>query len=141
MRILKGLLVAVLLCIPAFAQADAPAWRGIAVSQAPEAGLGVCFDTDAAAGLACAQDACMAESGLGPEDCGQNLWCSPHAFTADVFLQHAEGPHWHEFLCGAGSREELDRLVAARCDADYLIECEPVRIWDHDGNELLGLVE
>ena len=30
------------------------------------------------------------------------------------------------------------RMSAAE---DYLIECSPVRIWDPDGNEVLGIVE
>jgi hypothetical protein len=140
MRLLLNLLVALwLLAVPVLAEdAAPPAWNGIAFSQAPEAGLGVCFDTDAAAALSCAQAACMAESGLGVEDCGQDFWCKPHGFAADIFVQHTEGPHWHAFVCGAADRQELDALVAVRCDADYYIECEAVRVWSDEGEELLG---
>jgi len=131
-------LVPVLAPPGAFAQDEIeyPAFNGVAVAQAPEAGLGVCFGPDAAETMACAQDKCMDESGLGPQDCGVNLWCWPHGWVADVFMQHEEGPHWHSFVCNANTREELDLLVEARCSADYLMECAAVRFWDMEGNEI-----
>jgi hypothetical protein len=122
---------------PASAQ-DLPDLLGFATAQAPEAGSGVCFDSDAGAAMACAQQACMAESGLGPSDCAVNLWCYPSFWVADIFMQHAEGPHWHQFVCAEPSRESLDALVAFKCAVDYLIECTPVRVWDPQGVEQLA---
>jgi hypothetical protein len=142
MRLLLNLIVAlVLLATPAFAQGGMAPWQGIAVSQAPEAGLGVCLGPDIKQAMTCAQQQCMSESGLGAEDCRADLWCYPHGFAADLFMQHAEGPHWHEFLCGAQDQAELDALIAVKCDRDYLIECSAVRIWDADSNELPGTVD
>ena len=130
------------LAAPAAAQDDleTPAFAGLAVSQAPEAGLGVCFGVDAAGTMECAQHECMELSGLGPQDCAVNLWCYPHGWAADIFMQHAEGPHWHKFLCDQPSREKLEAAIALECNEDYLIECSAVRIWDHEGKEVLGLV-
>jgi hypothetical protein len=142
MRLLLHLVsVLVLLTTPALAQGGMSPWQGIAVSQAAEAGLGVCFDSDMKQAVSCAREQCRTESGLGSDDCRADLWCYPHAFAADIFMQHAEGPHWHEFLCGADDRAELDALIAIKCAKEYLIECSAVRIWDTDSNEMLGLVE
>lgn len=141
MRRFPAFVCALMLALPgalAEESLDHPVFNGIAFSQAPEAGSGVCFGPDAAEAMSCAQDKCMAESGLGPEDCGVNLWCWPHGWVADVFMQHQEGPHWHSLICNANSREELDLLVEAKCAADYLIECAPVRVWDMEGNEIAG---
>jgi hypothetical protein len=148
LRLLLVALIALgLLSAPVLAQEGTeeefvmPDFKGMAVSQAPEAGLGICIGPDAAATMQCAQEACMTESSLGELDCAVNLWCYPHAFVADIFMQHREGIHWHEILCGQNDREILDRLIATTCDRDYLIECGAVRIWDHDGNEVLGMVD
>ena len=141
MRLLFNLIAAfVLLVVPAVAEDEPTPWQGLAVSQAAEAGLGVCFGTDMAETVTCARDKCLAESGLATENCAADLWCYPHRFAADIFMQHAEGPHWHEFLCGASDRAELDALIAVKCDKEYLIECSAVRIWDDASEELLGLV-
>ena len=110
---------------------------GIAVAQAPEAGLGVCFGLDAEGTMQCAQSECMEMSGLGEEDCAVNLWCYPHGWTAQVAVMHTEGPHWSKFLCDMGSREEVDLAVKVFCDKEYYAECLPVRIWDWDGNVVL----
>ena len=136
-----------LLSNPVLAQEDGvdtfvlPAFQGMAVSQAPEAGLGVCFGPEAKDALDCAVAQCMTESGLGEADCAPNLWCFPHGWAADIFIQHNEGPHWHKFVCDRQSREQLDALVAMECAPDYLMECAAVRIWDPEGNELLGPAE
>lgn len=114
-----------------------PTFSGIAVAQAPEAGLGVCFGPDAAEAMSCAQQQCMDESGLGAEDCAVNLWCYPHAWTAQLAVNHVEGIHWAKFICDENSREDLDQAVAAYCDKEYLSDCLPVRIWDHEGNAVL----
>lgn len=115
--------------------------RGLAVAQAPEAGLGICLNESQEAASRCAQRQCMEESGLGPDDCAVNLWCFPHYWAADVFVQHREGPHWHEQLCGATDRAELEALIAVKCSRPDLMECAPTAIWDLDGNELLRISE
>lgn len=111
-----------------------------AAAQAPEAGLGYCFGLDASA-IECAEYECMEMSGLGIEDCRTNLYCFPSSWVADIFMQHAEGPHWHHFLCGWSSRDKLEAAIELTCDEDYLIECAAVRIWNPDGEDQLGLVE
>src|SRR5690606_25256472 len=73
--------------------------KGIAVSQAPEAGTGICFGENAEASIACARAACVAESGLEPQDCLTQLWCYPHGWAADILMQHQEGNHWHSYIC------------------------------------------
>ena len=149
-QLLLALTFAGMLAAPVMAQEDAAEgedmfvpidFQGIAVAQAPEAGLGICFGSSSAETIACAEQKCMTESGLGALDCAANLWCYPHAWVADILMQHREGPHWHEFICGKNDRETIDRQVAVACDEDYLIECSAVRIWDPDGEEVLGLVE
>lgn len=72
----------------------------IAVYQAPEAGLGVCVGTNTIKTITCAQQKCVAESGLDVEDCIESLVCSPMGWTADIFMQHQEGNHWHDYVCG-----------------------------------------
>jgi len=134
------------LAMPVLAQEEGvdtfvmPAFKGIAVAQAAEAGLGVCFSPEAADGIACAQQECMTQSGLGLEDCAANLWCYPHGWVADIFMQHSEGPHWHKFVCDQQDRETLEALIAFECEKDYLIECSAVRMWDPEGAEVLGIV-
>ena len=115
-----------------------PAFNGVAVAQAPEAGLGICFSPLVEDVLSCAQQQCMAESGLGEADCAVNLWCYPAGWVADIFMQHAEGPHWHKVVCDQQDRASLDALVAMECAKDYLIECSAVRIWDADGTLVVG---
>lgn len=106
---------------------------GIAVSQAPEAGIGVCFGDDADSAMTCARKKCMTQSGLGAEDCLQILWCSPAGWTADIFMQHREGIHWHDYLCGWDSRETLQSAVDLKCKTEFLIQCSAVQIWSPDG--------
>ncbi|WP_374624753.1 hypothetical protein [Devosia sp.] len=115
-----------------------PAFSGIAVSQAPEAGLGVCFGQFSEDAIACAVAQCMEQSGLGEEDCTPNLWCYPHGWVADIFMQHAEGPHWHKFICDQPDEASLSAVVAIECDKDYLIACEVVRSWNADGQQITG---
>ena len=105
----------------------------IAVYQAPEAGLGVCVGTNTAKTIKCAQQKCVAESGLSIEDCIESLVCSPMEWTADIFMQHKEGNHWHEYVCGQGSKALLDQAVAAKCKSEWLIECDAVQVWRPDG--------
>lgn len=131
------LVAAALLATTPLAAQDFDLPEGIAVAQAPEAGLGVCHGAEAAQAMACAQAQCMAVSGLTKEDCVVHLWSSPAHWSADLFVQHTEGPHWHEVLTGWSSREKLEQAIALKCTEDYLSECSAVRIWDPEGTEVL----
>lgn len=132
MRVLLSLLLASM--VSAAGAQDGPA--GIAVVQAPEAGLGVCNATNMEDGIDCARTECIEQSGLTENECVVDLWCQPALWSADIFMQHTEGPHWHQVICGWQDRENLDAAIALRCDSDYLIECSAVRIWDPEGNEI-----
>lgn len=136
MRLLSALLCTLILVHAASAEDNLAftSLQGIAIAQAPEAGVGICFGEDAADTISCAQTKCMDESGLGLEDCAVDLWCFPHRWVADIFMQHQEGIHWHNFVCDAMDRPELEALVATKCDSDWLIECSIVQMWDDDGN-------
>lgn len=109
---------------------------GIAVFQAPEAGVGVCFGSDGEKTIKCAREKCIADSGLEAEDCIASLWCYPMNWTADVFMQHREGNHWHEFICGQTDKVALQNAVQKKCAPGYLIECAIVQIWSPDGRKL-----
>lgn len=130
---------AALLAAPVLAQDDfeGQTFSGIAVAQAPEAGLGVCIGTNAGDTMECAQHECMEQSGLGQLDCAVNLWCYPLGWTAQIAVLHTEGIHWSKFICDANSQEKLEAAVALYCDEDYHAECVTVRIWDPDGNAVL----
>ncbi len=115
-----------------------PAVSGIAVAQAAEAGLGVCFGPLLSDAAQCATSQCMQQSGLGEDDCAVNLWCYPHGWVADIFMQHSEGPHWHKFVCDQQNRQSLEAAVELECAKEYLAACEIVRIWDYDGQQVFG---
>ena len=127
----------------AFAPSLAAAQEGpisFAAAQAAEAAIGYCWGVDAGA-IECAQNECMEQTGFGVEDCAANLYCFPAFWTADIFMQHQEGPHWHRFLCGYSSREEIEQVAQVLCSADWLIDCALVRIWDPDGEEVFTFGE
>jgi hypothetical protein len=86
----------------------------------------------------CAVAQCVEQSGLGPEDCMPNLWCYPHGWVADIFMQHNEGPHWHKFVCDQQDQSSLEAVVKAECTKDFLLSCEVVRIWDNEGQQVFG---
>ncbi|MCQ0990003.1 hypothetical protein [Jiella marina] len=138
---MRRLLVAfkVLACLAVFSPAAAQGPTGIAIVEAPEAGSGVCFAGNPETGFSCARDKCIAESGLEPRDCLRVRWCYPSGWTADLFLQTADGFHFHRYICGSGSRAEMISLAKAVCSdpqkADYL-ECSFARAWDPDGNDV-----
>jgi len=124
------LLAALLLPAPSSAQP-----LGIAIVQAPEAGIGVAMARAPDAGFAAATQRCIEAGGMD-EDCLPQAWCQPAGWTLDLFLQHLEGPHWHEFHCGLSDRETALALVAPLCDParrPYLIECAAVQLHDPDG--------
>jgi hypothetical protein len=136
-NILLGIAAAGCLTSAALGQDDIPALAGMAVAQAPEAGLGVCFAITPEEGMECAQRECMEQSGLGEADCAVNLWCYPHAWAAQVAVMHVEGIHWSKFFCDHMTRQELDAAIALYCDADMYSDCLPVRIWDPGGAAVL----
>lgn len=137
MKPISLILCAVLVSTMPLAAQELEGPQGIAVAQAPEAGLGVCHGLEAAQTMACAQAQCIAVSGLTAEDCVVHLWSTPAHWSADLFVQHNEGPHWHEVVTGWSSREKLEEAIALKCAEDYLMECTTVRIWDPQGEQVL----
>lgn len=111
--------------------------EGVAFAEAPEQASGVCFGDNPVDTLQCARQRC-AEAGAEPGDCLRVRWCYPAGWSADVFVQHQEGPHWHEYLCGWETREAAMKAAAIACDRTlrpYLIECAAVRLWSPEGME------
>ena len=109
--------------------------RGIAFVQAPELGDGICFASSPEAGFSCAIAQCM-ESGAEKVDCLTMRWCQPAGWSADIFMQHKEGIHWHDYQCGWQSEAELDAAIKIMCEgsgSEYLIECAVVQKWQPDG--------
>ena len=129
--------IALLYLVPTPMLAQETVMAGIAVAQAPEAGLGVCLGLDAAGTMECAQNECMEQSGLGELDCAVNLWCYPHGWTAQIAVMHTEGIHWTKVVCDQNNREQLDAAVAFYCNDKAFMECVPVRIWDPQGTAVL----
>ena len=142
MRLKTAVIAAGTLCLlalhaasPAIAQ-EGPI--GIAFAEAPEQSSGVCTGQSTDKTLACAREKCVA-GGAMAEDCLRVKWCYPAGWSADLFVQHQEGIHWHQYLCGWDSREALMAAVAVACDKSlrpYIIECSAVRFWDNNGREL-----
>ncbi len=57
-------------------------------------------------------------------------------WSVDVFLQHQEGPHWHEMHCGLPDEVTARAVAAALCDQaarPYLMECALVGLRDAGG--------
>lgn len=132
-RTLFGTVLACLLAAtPAYAD-------GIAFVQAPEQGGGVATGATMEEAFAKAVEQCM-ESGALEEDCIRTNWCEPAGFSVDVFLQHAEGPHWHEVVCGLPDDQIARTIGETLCDREarpYLIECAVVQVYDPGGAELM----
>lgn len=108
---------------------------GVAFVEAPEQGSGMCFSQNADRGFECARQQCM-ESGAEARDCLRVKWCFPAGWSADVFVQHKEGPHWHVYLCGWQAEADLDAAIEIVCQgsaAKYLMECAMAGKWDANG--------
>lgn len=103
---------------------------GFAAAQAAEAGTGVCFGDDMLESMQCAVDACVAESGLEPEYCGVQTYCSSAGWSADLAMLSEAGPHWHEYLCGWSTEPQLHAAIEVACSGEGLIECSAVSIWN-----------
>ena len=111
--------------------------KGIAFSQAPEQSTGVCTGSNSVNTLNCARAKCAA-GGARASDCLRQTWCYPGGWSADIFMQVSEGPHFHEFICGMRTRAAAEAVVKIKCDkaiAPNLIECAAVRFFDESGTE------
>lgn len=129
---LSALAFAALLPLPALAQS------GFAYVQAPEQSSGIAFAETPAEAFAAATQGCL-EGGAEAENCIPMTWCQPSGWAIDVFLQHSEGPHWHEVHCGLPARATAEALADLLCDRTarpYLIECAMVQMWDPDGTQV-----
>ena len=109
---------------------------GIAISAAPEQATGICFGDSSIAMLNCAREKCAETEGVRESDCLRVLWCYPMGWTVDIFLQHREGIHWHEYTCGWNDREKAIAAAALKCDNEWLIECSAVQLWDPTGKSV-----
>jgi len=131
------LALAALFCLSTSGLSSAEGPLGIAFVEAPEQGGGVCLSQNADKGFECAKAQCM-ESGALASDCLRVKWCYPAGWSADIFKQHREGPHWHHILCGWDSEADLDAAIEIACKgsaAEYLIACSPVAKWSPDGTK------
>lgn len=118
-------------------QVSATHGQGIGFAEAPEQSSGFCFGDNPVDTLQCARDKC-ADGAAESSDCLRVKWCFPAGWSADIFLQHREGPHWHEYLCGWDSKDAVLKAVDVACDRsrrEYLIECAAVRLWSPEGVE------
>ncbi|MBP1850568.1 hypothetical protein [Rhizobium halophytocola] len=111
---------------------------GIAYVQAPEMSSDLCRGDTAAEAFACAETQCI-EGGGTAQDCLEIAYCNPARFSVDVFVQHREGPHWHEFFCGLDNAQTAMAVADTICDRTRrpdLIECAPVVLYDPSGKTL-----
>ena len=107
---------------------------GIAFVQAPEQSSATCFSDNLSKAFNCAKKKCAKRDGVSPRDCLRQAWCYPSLWSADLFLQHREGPHWHEVLCGWSSRDDLLAAAKLRCEGSAradLAECTIVDSWEN----------
>ena len=132
LRTITAIAAVILMGSAALAQ-DGPA--GIAFVQAPEQGDGVCTGTTMDEAFSCAVAQCV-ESGAADGDCLRTNWCQPAGWSVDVFVQHREGPHWHEVVCGLPTEniaKSVGEEICDRTERDDLIECSPVQPYDPEG--------
>ncbi len=112
---------------------------GIAFVQAPEQGGGVAIADSPEVAFANATAQYM-QFGAEAKDCIKTNWCMPAGWSVDVFVQHQQGPHWHEVVCGLPSQEAALATALHMCDRnqrDYLIECTLVQLYDSKGKARL----
>ena len=122
--------------LPALAQ-EGPV--GIAIVQAPEQATGIATGPNMETAFDDAIAQCV-DGGALAEDCLRTNWCAPAGWTVDVFVQHQEGVHWHEFVCGLPSRAAAQAAALHVCDPferDYLIECTAVQLYDPSGAAMM----
>lgn len=107
----------------------------IAFAQAPEQSGGVGIGETVTEAIAAAMAECVA-GGAPEENCFITAACEPAGWSMDVFVQHQEGPHWHEMICGIAEQGMIEGLAAAVCDPavrPWLIECAVVQVRDPAG--------
>ncbi len=111
--------------------------KGIAFAQAPEQSVGYCTGVNAVNTLNCARAKCAA-GGASASQCLRQAWCYPGGWSADIFVQISEGPHFHDFVCGMQTRAQAEAAVKVKCDKAFQpnqIECKAVRFFDEAGTE------
>lgn len=111
---------------------------GIAYVEAPERATGLCTGNTPEQAFTCARELC-AVGGVKPRECLRRAWCFPAGWSAEVFIQDANGLHWHEFSCGLDSEQMARRLAELRCDRELrsrIEVCELVRLLDPTGQEV-----
>ena len=112
---------------------------GIAFVQAPEQGGGVAVDRDMERAFDKATAECMS-NGAAAEDCLRTNWCQPAGWSVDLFLQHQEGVHWHEVVCGMPTEAIARASVSILCDMSdrtYIAACQMVQLYDPEGNAMI----
>ena len=120
------------LALPASAQS-------IAFAQAPEQSSGIGFGATVDEAIAGARAECVA-GGAYEEDCAITTACDYGGWSADFFVQHTEGNHWHETFCGFSEEATVRQLETIICDANarpYLLECALVQVWSPEGDALM----
>ena len=130
----RVLLMLIILAGPGSLPARAQETVGIAFVQAPEQSAGTCVGGNMDKAFACAKAECASRDGVSAADCLRVKWCYPAGWAADLFVQHKEGIHWHDYLCGWGSKEDLLAAVKVRCEGsskEWLLECSIVKAWDN----------
>jgi hypothetical protein len=126
---------AVLALVAGVALAEEQRVGAIAFAQAVEQGGGVGTGATAEAAIAAARAACVA-GGARAEDCLITAACEPAQWSVDIFVQHQEGPHWHEMLCGIADEAMITGVVEAVCDRaarPWIMECALVEVRDPSG--------
>jgi hypothetical protein len=112
----------------------------IAFAQAPEQSGGVGIGATVTEAIAAAMAECVA-GGAPEENCFITAACEPAGWSVDVFVQHQEGPHWHEMHCGLPDEVTARAVAATLCDAEarpYLMECALVQVVDPAGVRVMG---
>jgi hypothetical protein len=137
-KIAISVICSLLLAMPTTMATAQDGLRGIAFVEAVEQSSGMCFADNLDKAFACAKEKCSERA--SPKDCLRVKWCYPALWSADLFVQHKDGPHWHELLCGWNTREDLQSAIDIACKGsrrDQLIECDAVQIWDGKGTTYL----
>ncbi|GAB4276690.1 MAG: hypothetical protein Kow0013_30280 [Pararhodobacter sp.] len=112
---------------------------GIAFVQAPEQSSGMAMGATPQEAFAAATAQCIAGGALA-EDCVPSAWCRPAGWSVDLFVQHREGPHWHEVVCGLPEEAVALSVAAALCDLGdrpWIAVCDLVQIHDPTGTPQL----
>ncbi|MCB1396994.1 MAG: hypothetical protein H6898_11435 [Rhodobacter sp.] len=131
---MRTLIALVCLCLPTAAPAqDGPA--GIAFVQAPEQSSGMAIGPTPALAFEAAIAECVAGGALAA-DCLPTNWCQPAGWSVDVFVQHVEGIHWHEVVCGLPEEAVALSVAAALCNRDdrpWVALCDLTQVYDPQG--------